>query len=404
MSVSTSTTELASELLTYCLQGRRWPDSLVDQIVSRAVSDDVIEAQAASRAFFRIVVERLGDLFEPQLTETYVELFSEIVERVRPEISASQLRDRYKRIRIVRPFSGADPKRVYVLSRVTLGADVAVTSVIMDALKRRFPAAEIVFVGSRKNWALFENDPRVILLESPYGRAGTLADRLHSVPVLDSKDAIVVDPDSRLTQLGLLPVCEDDRYYFFESRSYGADSERTLQSLAREWAEKTFGIPDAAAYIAPVRGAIDAQVTISFGVGDNIEKRISDPFERRLVEHVVSRASDVWIDTGTAGREREQVERVTNGLPVSLWRGDYAPFAARIASSRIYIGYDSAGQHVAAACGVPLVSVFAGFASERMFQRWRPSGRGPIEIVKVVNENPSDVLARTMTAIDGLLK
>ena len=30
-------------------------------------------------------------------------------------------------------------ERVYVLSRVTLGADVAVTSVMLDAAKRRYP-------------------------------------------------------------------------------------------------------------------------------------------------------------------------------------------------------------------------------------------------------------------------
>jgi hypothetical protein len=29
---------------------------------------------------------------------------------------------------------------------------------------------------------------------------------------------------------------------------------------------------------------------------------------------------------------------------------------------------------VAAAAGVPLIGVFAGFAAPRMFERWRPSG------------------------------
>jgi hypothetical protein len=403
LSVSTSTTELASELLAYCLQGRQWPDSLVGQIVSRAISDNPAEAKAASRALFGIVVERLGDLFELRLTEAYVRLFTDVMERARPGISGAYLRDRYQRIRSVRPFTGVDPKRIYVLSRVTLGADVAVTSVLMDALKRRFPAAQIVFVGSRKNWALFENDPRIALFVSAYGRAGTLLERLSSAPVFDSKDAIVVDPDSRLTQLGLLPVCDEDRYYFFESRSYGADSDRTLQSLAREWVERTFGLADAAAYIAPAAVSSDATMTISFGVGDNMEKRIPDPFEARVLQHVVSKTSNVWIDTGTPGRERDQVELVARDLPVNLWRGDYAPFAARIAQSRLYMGYDSAGQHVAAACGVPLVSVFAGFASERMFQRWRPSGPGPIQVVKVTREEPPEVLARTTAAIDSFL-
>ena len=53
--------------------------------------------------------------------------------------------------------------------------------------------------------------------------------------------------------------------------------------------------------------------------------------------------------------------------------GSYASFASHIAQSSLYLGYDSAGQHVAAAAGVPLVSVFTGYVSERMFSRWRPS-------------------------------
>jgi len=57
-----------------------------------------------------------------------------------------------------------------------------------------------------------------------------------------------------------------------------------------------------------------------------------------------------------------------------LWEGSFAGFASIIASSRLYVGYDSAGQHVAAASGVPLVSIFAGFPSPRMFDRWRPVG------------------------------
>ena len=56
------------------------------------------------------------------------------------------------------------------------------------------------------------------------------------------------------------------------------------------------------------------------------------------------------------------------------WDGSFAGFAEHIARSRLYVGYDSAGGHVASACGVPLISIFSGFASERMLQRWSPPG------------------------------
>ena len=60
----------------------------------------------------------------------------------------------------------------------------------------------------------------------------------------------MIDPDSRLTQLGLLPVGAEDRYHLFESRAYGGESDRTLPELAAHWAQETFGVADAAPYVA----------------------------------------------------------------------------------------------------------------------------------------------------------
>ena len=55
-------------------------------------------------------------------------------------------------------------------------------------------------------------------------------------------ESIVIDPDSRLTQLGLAPVCADEDYYFFESRAYGGDGSESLGELTRRWVAKTFGV------------------------------------------------------------------------------------------------------------------------------------------------------------------
>jgi ADP-heptose:LPS heptosyltransferase len=62
------------------------------------------------------------------------------------------------------------------------------------------------------------------------------------------------------------------------------------------------------------------------------------------------------------------------------------------------VGYDSAGQHVAAACGVPLVSVFAGYPCERFLDRWRPWGPGRIEVVRA----DGDALAATLAAVSKI--
>src|SRR5205823_4527965 len=149
------------------------------------------------------------------------------------------------------------------------------------------------------------------------------------------------------------------------------------------------------AYIAPLPGP-EAEVTVSFGVGENPAKRIGGRFEAELLRRLTG---SVLIDKGAGGEEAERVERAAEGLAnVRCWDGAFAPFASGIARSQVCIGYDSAGQHVAAACGVPLVSVFTGFPTPRMFSRWRPTGPGPIEIVKVENETPEDTLSRTLRA------
>lgn len=216
---STSCNERAALLLGYCLRGERWPPALV-----RELADD------CSDSLFRVVAEGLADRFEPALCDTYAELFAEAIAPGESET----LVERYRRVRIPRLITG-DPRTVFVLSRVTLGADVAVTSVILDAAKRRFPEAAICLVAPRKNWELFAADPRILHVPVSY-RRGTLSERLASGPelraALAQPDSIVIDPDSRLTQLGLLPVCPEERYYFFESRGYGGDGDDPLPLLA----------------------------------------------------------------------------------------------------------------------------------------------------------------------------
>jgi len=397
---STSCSALAEELLALCLNGENWSSDLLDQLLTPACSD----------ALFRVVVERLADLFEPRLCDVYANLFSQVIAQTIPGLNAQDLRARYDRVRRLRKFQG-DAKQVetvFVLSRVTLGADVAVTSVLMDAARRHFPQARIALVGSQKSWELFAADRRVQHATVSYRRAGSVHDRLapwqELKRVLAAPNSIVIDPDSRLTQLGLLPVCPEERYYFFESRAFGVKGDDPLPVLAARWARDTLGIPDAVPWIAPAPAEsikIHGRpfVTISFGVGENPAKRIADPFEAELVGHA-ARNAYVLIDEGAGGEEAERVHRAIakSGAPpkhVRTFRGSFATFASAIAGSDLYIGYDSAGQHVAAACGVPLVSIFAGFASPRMFARWRPWGKGKMEVICVTGQTPAELVQQT---------
>jgi hypothetical protein len=231
----------------------------------------------------------------------------------------------------------------------------------------------------------------------------------------------VLDPDSRLTQLGLLPICDEDRYHLFESRSYGRDSDFNLPTLAARWSQETLGVPNAAPYVAlPPREMVGLEtvgrtpwsardalvpplpspyITVSLGVGENPAKRIPDPFESELLALLAARAPLV-IDKGAGGEEAERVERAAalSGAQATFWEGSFAGFAQIIAGSSLYVGYDSAGQHVAAACGVPLISVFAGFPSLRMFYRWRPSGPRAT-VICVDQPDPAETLAKVARSL-----
>ena len=356
-------------------------------------------------ALFGILVEGLADRFEPTLCEVYARLFSRAVARVAEGVDAASLEARYQRVRRPRPVAG-EPRCILVLSRVTLGADVAVTSVLLAAAKRRFPHAEVVFVGPRKNYELFAADARVHHAEAAYRRGG-LRQRLavweDLKRLLAAPDGVVIDPDSRLTQLGLLPVCAEERYRLFDSRAYGGASDRSLPELAAAWALETFGVEGAKPYIALGDGARrGAHIAVSLGVGENQAKRLPDPFEEELLRLLAATGAPLWIDKGAGGEEAERVERAVKraGATAAFWEGSFAGFAAVIAGSRLYVGYDSAGQHVAAAAGVPLISVFAGFPAPRMFQRWRPAGER-CQVIRVDRPEVGETLRKVRGALAG---
>jgi len=393
---ATSCKEIAEDLLARCLAGHA-PD-----VLPRALAED-----ACGQALFGIFVEGLADRFEPALCEVYARLFAQAVAHTVPGEDAAALAARYRRVRRPRPLAG-DPRKVYVLSRVTLGADVAVTSVLLDAARRRLPDAEIVLAGPAKNGELFAGDPRILHVPVEY-RRGSLGERLAAWDDLKALAAApgcaLIDSDSRLTQLGLLPVCGEEDYYLFESRAYGGESDCPLPELAAAWAEETLGVSGAKPWVAlAATGPRTDTIAVSLGVGENAAKRLPDPFEEELLRLLAATGMPVCVDAGAGGEEAARVRRAIarSGAVVTTWNGSFAGFASIIASSRLYVGYDSAGQHVAAACGVPLISVFAGFPCPRMFARWRPTGPRTV-VVRVDRPAPHATLERVREALGRLV-
>jgi len=444
-----------------------YPRDAVTLLCEIASDEDEEVARAGVGALFPGLIERLNDSFDPAACQLYDRIFAQVIDYYRrlPQardfddalrgfglMNESDLLARKSAIRDPRsaiPESQSAISKVLLLSRVTIGADVAVTSVIIAKLRALLPRAEFVLLGPAKLRELFGGDRRVRIREIEYKRGGGVLSRLKSwidvveavndeIGGLNADDFWLVDPDSRLTQLGLLPLLKDEsNYFFFESRSYqgsqGADQGnprsaiRDPQSIGRltsRWLNEVFGVAEETfPYVAlpdelqnfgriaaaALRRAGATHITaISLGVGGNQSKRVSDEFEIGMIKRLIA-GSTLVLDKGATAEERDQINRIVATLRAAgrsiieinegnradviskekikadaiTWDGGIGTFAGLIAASDRYIGYDSAGQHIAAALRVPALTIFVNSSSSTFAERWRPYGPGIIEVFNV---------------------
>ncbi len=397
-------------------------------------------AQESTQAIFTRIVEPWADQFDPALCERYMEFMSEVLYAPNSPVAPlladlgyptpGRLRDRYRRVcqdnmRAVRDRDKV--KKVVVLSRVTLGADIAVTSTVMMAAYQAFRDADIDFVGPRKNAALFTETPHVEgRYAVSYSRGAVLASRLATwakvrarvqacVKGLRPGEWIVIDPDSRLTQLGLLPVVDDEHYRFFESRSYAEDDPAPLGRLTADWCcgvmldvslEHTFPSPELHSWESSRGnffrlGSRALAASVSFGVGGKESKRLGGWFEDALLELLRRRRYRIVLDYGAGEEEARLIDERIRAFSGSVapikeqviadlmtWKGNLPGFGGLTQCTQVYIGYDSAAAHLASALHVPVIEVFTGAASERMRQRWTPAGPGPVHVIPA--DGPQD--------------
>jgi ADP-heptose:LPS heptosyltransferase len=153
-------------------------------------------------------------------------------------------------------------------------------------------------------------------------------------------------------------------------------------------------------------GGASRIAAVNLGVGGNDRKRISEEFERRLVEALLADGHTLVLDKGV-GDEVERVDRIVTALrsagrmvvevtepvlatpgagnlrcDVLTWQGRLGMFGALIGASDVYVGYDSAFQHIAAALEVPVVDIFANAPSSVFVERWTPFSRAPVSVVR----------------------
>ena len=403
-----------------------------------------------STALFEIIVEKLCDDFEDLPVEMYSRVMCQVISYCRTVPAGKGLDAKLTDFGVVSPEElyrravathtrqyRRDPKkpphRIVLLSRVTLGADVAILSVMIQRLRRLFPEADMVVIGNRKLEGLFGGNPDVRIRELGYARRGGLFERFASwhatLDILQEEFAdgeqnvLVVDPDSRISQLGVLPMMHADNYLFFNTRDHVLTANgHCMAEWTNEWIDGVFGVPDFAypviwappALMTTAKAKIDALraagarhiVTMNLGVGQNPRKRVSLEFEKRLLRAIVAIPGTVVVlDRGFGADEEERTALLIadtrqHGFPgvetsfaaadaPSMAHGVVAvecgigAMAALIAHSDEYIGYDSACQHIAAAARTPTMTIFAGSNNKNFIRRWSACGQTDCRIVHV---------------------
>jgi len=338
--------------------------SVLEPVFDLALSTDLAAAGTGTAMLFGGVIETLADTFTVDDRKALEQVLARVITRVRSLPQARVFDERLSRwglvderalVRRVDRISTtgdlpsvqpSDVSKVFVLSRVTLGADILLNTLVIQRVALAFPNAEIVFVGDPKNgWLLIGDIERARVVPARYGRREALADRvlnwLSLLGVIDAQTSdlspgmewLVVDLDSRLLQSGLLPVMppttEATRYHFWRGTVSPGSWQGTSQAEDLiEWLDRRLGPTEAGREVRP-RVCLSAAdhdfaetcrrawrlderscvVSMNLGVGGNEAKRVGDGspaaslFERELILRLLSDGATVIADAGHGDAE-----------------------------------------------------------------------------------------------------
>ncbi len=430
------------------LAGLRADDAInlaADALCDAADSDDAELRAAGLSALFAGVVEPLNDGFTPAGRALYAHLMTRIVWRVASRVPAlraalaglavgslEDLAARYRQARAAdAPLPSGAVARIVVLSRVTIGADILLTSVALSRLHQRFPQAELVLLGDAKLGGLFGGLPRVRVRPIAYARRGPLRERLQSwlevlAALAEEGPQLVVAPDSRLDQLGALPVCAEQHRYLLWENIQPAGPPLSLCTLLDRFLCRRLGLAEQPPALPQLgfSGAITALsrrlhaalgqrplVAVKLDHGGNPAKALPRAGELAMLGRLRALGWRVLLDRGFGPAELANSDELLRALgwqavdideggvlaravgelgpgaladaEVVRFHGSIAGWAAGCSCARLALSYDSVGHHLAAALGVPVVAAFTGFSDAVFPVAWQPRGRAAITVVAI---------------------
>jgi ADP-heptose:LPS heptosyltransferase len=421
----------ASELLAHA-----------DALADAADSEDEAVRGDGLGALFGGLVEPLNDGFTPAGRWLYHRLFGRIVWRVCsrvPELAGRlraygiadevSLLAHHARVR-----AGADPlpaqvAKVVIPSRVTLGADVLLTTVLVQRLRARFAQAELVVLGDAKLAGLIGGFAGVRVRSLAYARRGPLRERLASWltladAVAEEEPDLVVAPDSRLDQLGLLPVIAAERYCLWENVRPEGAAPQSLAAQLDGWCGALLGGAPCLPRLAfdDERVALAARFRAAFGAaplcavkldhGGNPAKALPRDGELHLLRGLRAKGWRVLLDRGFGEAELKNSDALVDALgwrvtdlddsgkglgrgvaalagdelaaaEIIRFHGSIGGWAAALSACGHAVAYDSVGHHLAAALAVPVSIAFTGWSDPGFPVAWQPRGSGPVHLVAI---------------------
>jgi len=245
---------------------------------------------------------------------------------------------------------------------------------------------------------------------------------------------LLVDPDSRLSQLGLLPLLAEDDTWYFPSRIISDQKENPdFCKLVNRWLDDLVGkqvlqppvVSLPAHFLRQGRSFCENLrqsgcrhiIVINYGVGGDAKKRLGEYFEDKLPLALLARIDNavIILDTGCAPEESERVQaQLANSRAMGVatdfvderqfadkkiffaqgvvgFHGSIGAIGSLIGEADAFFGYDSCCQHLAGALETPSVVVFAGVPNKRFAARWRPyDATGRSVVIPVADQSRLD--------------
>ena len=450
--------QLANDFMAAAMAHQAAPLQLIDELVERALQGSPESQQLAVQALYGAIVLPLCDDFASSSTFMADQVLARITSLYRTTPfgrQTDQLLNRYgledeqqmlarlQRLRRNPPVAGAQIKKVFIPSRVTIGADIVLLSPIIQRLQQVLPQAEIILLGPGHLGELFSGQVRFLHCHFP--RHTLLKQRLSHWPVLHhliasqrqglaDHELLLLDPDSRLSQLGLLPLLPESCCRLLPSR-LDHNKEMSLSSLCNQWLDQLFPGSTASScrfwlsseQIEQSRAFFKHfptntfKIVANFGVGGDEKKRLSDPFEQQVLQALLQLDNTVvFLDSGSDDQEQLRISNLRHQLarhsPASLVLQGHAPeqqqgliqfigsigaLAGLIDQADLFIGYDSCSQHLATATSTPALICFAGAPHERFFRRWHPQANSPLSKTLFIDQQSEQAATELVKMISS---